>query len=150
GNVYIADENNARIRRVTPDGIINTYAGGGTAGLADGVPATSAQLGSPHAVAVDAQGNLYIADLGQERIRKVNTQGIISTVAGMVGPPSFSGDGGPATRATFHDPYAIAVDTQGNLYIADTGNNCIRRVTTDGIIRTIAGQGGPNNAGFAG
>ena len=136
GNLYIADLGNSRVRKVNTSGIITTAAGGGTGG--DGGPATSALLW-PAGVAVDAAGNLYIADQYHNRIRKVSPSGIISTVAGN-GTPGFSGDGGPATSASF-SAGGVAMDAAGNLYIADGGNNRIRRVDASGIITTVAGNG---------
>jgi sugar lactone lactonase YvrE len=145
GDLYIADTDNQVIRKVS-NGVITTVAGtalsGGLSG--DGGPATSAQLNNPNGVAMDAAGNLYIADAGNNRVRKVSN-GVIATVAGN-GAPGFGGDNGPATSAQLSDPEGVAVDARGNLYIADTGNNCIRMVS-DGVIVTLAGNG---TAGFSG
>jgi len=140
GNLYIADTNNNRIRKVSATGIITTFAGGGSGGLGDGGPATAAMLNNPIGVAVDASGNLYIADSGNTRVRKVSTSGIITTVAGN-GTAGFSGDSGPATSAALNAPEAVAVDAAGNLYIADTSNSRIRKVSASGIITTVAGNG---------
>ena len=153
GNLYIADSGNNRIRKVTPQGIISTVAGNGQSaydgdgGSGDGGPATSAQLFKPAGVAVDSAGNLYIAASG--RIRKVTPQGTISTVAGN-GGYGFSGDGGPAISAEFASPVDVAVDAAGNLYIADWVNSRIRKVTSNGIIGTVAGNGTPGNSGDGG
>ena len=139
GNVYISDFNNLRIRKVS-GGIITTIAGNGQSGLSgDGGPATSAGFIGPTGLAVDPAGNLFIADY--YAIRKVSG-GTISTVAGN-GQVGFSGDGGPATNASLDlgEDGAVAVDSAGNLYIADAYNNRIREVS-DGIITTIAGSGG--------
>ena len=151
GNLYIADTQNQRIRKVSAgSGIISTVAGSGAVGLntgsfsGDGGPATAATLNVPLGVALDAAGNLYIADQSNHRIRKVDAgSGIISTVAGGGNKPSgFSGDGGAATAATLYYPDGVALDTAGNLYIADTSNNRIRKVAAgSGIISTVAGNG---------
>jgi DNA-binding beta-propeller fold protein YncE len=150
GDLYIADYNNNRIRKVTAaTGIISTVAGNGTAGYSgDGGPATGAELNIPTDVAVDSAGNLYIADLLNSRIRKVAADTrIISTVAGS-GTAGDSGDDGPATSATISSPTGVAVDSAGNIYIADYYNNNIRKVTAaTGIISTVAGNG---TAGFTG
>ena len=141
GNLYIADTDNNRIRKVTPAGIITTVAGTGISGHSgDGGPATAARLNYPVGVAVDAAGNLYIADTGNSRIRKVTPAGVITTLAGT-GIGGYSGDGGPATAAQLKYPFGVAVDAAGNLYIADSGNNSIRKVTPAGIITTVAGNG---------
>ncbi len=141
GNVYVADNLNNRIREVTPDGTISTVAGNGGSGYwGDGGPATGANLNRPEGVAMDGAGNLYIADSDNFVIRKVS-KGIISTVAGN-GTQGYSGDGGPATSAQLNDPTAIAVDSTGNLYIADLYAHVIRKVSkSDGTISTIAGNG---------
>ena len=146
GNLFIAEY--CRIRKVGPDGIITTVAGNGTPGYSgDGGPATSAQLNrSIIGVAVDGAGNLFIADHGNYRIRKVSPDGIITTVAGN-GVWGYSGDGGPATSTSLHYPHGVAVDGQGNLFIADYGNYRIRKVSSDGIITTVAGNG---NGGYSG
>jgi uncharacterized protein (TIGR03437 family) len=142
GNLYIADSTNyGRIRKVSPSGVISTVAGNGRYAFSgDGGPATSASLGFPEGVAVDAAGNLYIADSDNSRIRKVSPAGIITTVAGN-GQRGYSGDGGPATSASLNVPWAVAADAAGNLYIADTRNGRIRKVSPSGTISTVAGGG---------
>jgi sugar lactone lactonase YvrE len=140
GNLFIADRNNNRIRKVTPGGVISTVAGNGTQGFsADGGPATSAQLNAPLGVAVDTARNLFIADYGNNRVCKVTSNGVISTVAGN-GIRGFSGDGGPATSAQLNAPLGVAVDTARNLFIGDYGNDRVRKVTSSGIISTVAGN----------
>ena len=128
GNLFIADTNNNRIRKVDTSGNISTVAGNGSFGLSgDGGPATSTTLSNPRGVAVDSSGNLFIADTFNQRIRKVDTSGNISTVAGN-GTFGFSGDGGPATSAKLFAPMGVAVDSSGNLFIADNRNHRIRKV----------------------
>jgi hypothetical protein len=147
GNLFIADAANNRIRKVALGGVITTVAGTGTAGsVGDGGAATAAELNSPLAVALDASGNLFIADAANNRVREVGINGLITTVAGN-GAPGFSGDGGPATSAELNLPFGVAVDSFGNLFIADSHNNRIRRVGTNGIISTFAGT---NASGFSG
>jgi trimeric autotransporter adhesin len=142
GNIYIADD--SLIRMVTKStGIISTVAGGGSSGYFwDGGLATSASLYNLRGVAVDASGNIYIADTFTNRIRMVmKSTGIISTVAGN-GSYGYSGDGGLSTSAALKDPYGVAIDVSSNIYIADTYNRCIRMVTrSTGIISTVAGTG---------
>ncbi len=147
GSLYIADSSNNRIRRVGPDGIITTVAGNGTEGYSsDGGLATQASLYGPYGVTVGGDGSLYIADYWNNRIRRVGTDGIITTVAGN-GTAGYSGDGGLATQASLSYPSGVTVGEDGSLYIADYWNNRIRRVGTDGIITTVAGNG---TAGYSG
>jgi len=145
GNLFIADSGNDRIREVGRNGVITTVAGGY---LGDGGPATNASLNYPKGTTLHVSGNLFIADSGNQRIRKVDTKGIIATVAGN-GITVYSGDGGPATNASLSYPSGVAVDTSGNLFIADSQNNRIREVGTNGIITTVAG-GGDNYPGDGG
>ncbi len=147
GNVYIADAGNRRIRKVNTAGIISTVAGNGTVGIGgNGGPATNATLSLPSQIAVDAAGNLYIADANGDVVRKVNAAGIISTIAGT-GASAYSGDGGPASAAQFGAPWGVAADGAGNVYIADHYFNVIRKINTSGIISTYAGTG---SWGFSG
>ncbi|HEV2710698.1 MAG TPA: SMP-30/gluconolactonase/LRE family protein [Edaphobacter sp.] len=147
GNLYIADLNDNVIRKVDLAGIVTTVAGTGEQGFTgDGGPATSAQLDSPAGVAVDATGNIYVADTHNQRIRKVSvSDGTISTIAGT-GVAGFFGDGGAATSAQLSNPTALAVDSSGNLYIADTDNHRIRKISGT-TITTVAGNG---EQGFTG
>jgi len=139
GNLFIADSVNARVRKVTPAGVITTIAGTGQAGFSgDGGPAVAAQLFSPGALAIDGNGNLYIVDAN--RIRMVSATGVISTLAGD-GFSGFAGDGGPATVARLQNPSGVAVNASGDVFIADTDNNRIRKVNSAGTISTIAGTG---------
>ncbi len=132
GNLYIADSGHNRIRKVDTNGIITTVAGTGAFGFSgDGGPATGAQLSSPFGVAVDGGGNLYIADSSNGRVRKVDTNGMITTVAGS-GYGFVPGDGGPATGTKF-EPLTVAVDRAGDLYISDFNNNALRKVS-NGVI----------------
>jgi hypothetical protein len=141
GNVYFADSWNNRIRKISASGVITTIAGTGDGGFAgDGGPATSAQLSCPRGVAVDSQGNVYISDSGNSRIRKVTTNGTISTIAGT-GTAGFGGDGDAATAAQLSFPRGLAVDASGNLYVADAMNFRIRKITPQGTISTVAGMG---------
>jgi trimeric autotransporter adhesin len=147
GNLYIADTDNHRIRKITPSGAIATVAGNGTIGFSgDGGQAASAQLNFPSGVAVDSAGSLYIADSWNHRIRKITPAGVITTIAGK-GAFGYSGDGGQATSAQLNVPRGVAVDSIGNLYIADSWNHRIRKVTPAGAIVTVAGNG---KEGFGG
>jgi DNA-binding CsgD family transcriptional regulator/sugar lactone lactonase YvrE len=140
GDLFIADTGDNRVRKLDPAGLISTFAGEGTLGWSgDGGPAGMAELSAPEGIALDSQGNLFIADTANGRIRKV-TAGVITTFAGN-GTSGFSGDGGPATKAEFIVPLGLAVDSRDNLYIADSGNNRVRRVDLAGVITTIAGSG---------
>ena len=150
GNVYIADTGNARVIKVAAGGGSSTYAGSGTPGFGgDNGAAGSAQLYTPTGVAVDGSGNVYIADFQNHRIRKVSTSGTITTVAGN-GNQGYAGDGGQAGSALLNYPIGVAVDSGGNLYIADSGNHVIRKVLTNGTIATIAGNGLPGSTGDGG
>ncbi len=168
GDIYIADLDNLRIRRIDSNAIITTFAGGGTApppsvpppGSSlitlsdDGGPAVQAYLGRPFGVAADRKGNIYIAEEHQ-RVRRVDANGIITTFAGS-GITGFSGDNGPAIYANFRGGSGVVVDPEGNVYIADASNHVVRRVSPDGIITTIVGIGPPTTftgfveGGFAG
>jgi len=150
GNLFIAESGNHRIRRVDTNAIITTVVGNGNYGYGgDNGLAIEAELRAPNDVAVDPNGNLYIADKNNHCIRKVDTGGIITTIAGN-GNAGYSGDGGPAIAATLNRPSGIAMDTAGNLYIAEYGNHCIRKVDTSGIITTVAGNGVAGQSGDGG
>jgi sugar lactone lactonase YvrE len=159
-NLYIADIDDHRIRKVTPDGMISTVAGTGTGGFdGDGGPAANAKLDEPAGVVVDTGGNIYIADSRNHRIRKVTLSGQITTVAGSGARDTFDfkgfpiygggygGDGGPALQALLKNPRGVAIDMAGNLFIADSGNQRIRRVNIAGTIDTIAGNGAQDFSG---
>ena len=149
-NMYIADMNNNRIRKVNAAGNISTFAGNGLAAYSgDGGPATDAALNGPIDLAFDTYGNLVIAEINNNLIRMVSTSGIVSTVAGT-GEPGYSGDGGPATAATFRFPYAMCLDRANNIYVTDNENAVIRRVNTSGVIKTIAGSGAAGYSGDGG
>ena len=140
GALFIADTRNHRVRRLAADGTITTVAGTGAAGFnGDGGPATLARLNNPRDVAVGPGGQLYIVDRENRRIRMVDGDGLIATVAGT-GSSGFNGDRGQATEANLRAPYGITVDRQGNLYIADTFNHRVRKVSPDGSISTVAGS----------
>ena len=166
GNLYISDGSNNLLRKINTNGIINTIAGDtvGWNTTCTGIPcsgysgdagqATNAKLAAPWGMAFDAVGNLYFSDQGNNRIRKINTAGIISTFAGN-GTAGYSGDGGQATMAKINTPYGICIDMTGNLYVADLGNVVVRRIDPSGIITTFAGvyslrgytgDGGPPDA----
>ncbi len=147
GNIYVADPGNDRIRKISTSGMITTVAGTGTAGYnGDGIPATAAELWTPYAIACDGAGNLYIGDVDNERIRKVNTSGIITTIAGN-GTAGYNGDGIAATAAELNEPIGVTVDRNGAIYIADGWNGRVRQINSSGIITTISGNG---TFGFSG
>ena len=146
GNIYISHRSQNRIRKVSPDGIITTIAGNGVAGYGgDGGPALEASLNFPAGLAFH-NGSLYVADRNNHRVRRIHSDGIITTVVG-VGEPDCCGDGGPAVEAMLNLPSDIALDAAGNLYISDRSNNRIRRVDLDGTITTVAGIGSPGYGG---
>jgi sugar lactone lactonase YvrE len=146
GNIYISDYDECRIRKINATGVISTYAGTGICGYnGDGGPATSASI-SPYGIALDAKGDLLVAEFENSRIRQVSPAGIITTVAGS-GTVGYSGDGGPAVRARLNQPTSVTVDASGKIYIADSGNFVIRVVDAGGIIHTVAGN---HIAGFSG
>jgi hypothetical protein len=150
GNFYIPDGGNHVIRKVNAAGIISTFAGTGISGFSgDGGPATAAQMATPTCAFMDGSGNMYIADELNNRVRKIDASGTITTIAGT-GAPGFGGDGGPATAALLSYPYAVIKDATGNIYIADRSNNRIRKINPSGIIRTIAGTGTPAFGGDGG
>ncbi|WP_375591828.1 carbohydrate-binding protein [Chitiniphilus eburneus] len=143
GNVYIADGFNWRVQKITPNGDVLAVTGdfnNHQPGLDNFVPATSVAAFEPKGLAIDTGGNLYIAEAVAHRIRKVSPDGIISTIAGT-GEAGFAGDGGPASEALLNQPQGMAVDSEGAIYIADTGNDRIRRIAPDGTINTVAGGG---------
>jgi trimeric autotransporter adhesin len=147
GNIYISDNGNNTIRKVSITGVITTYAGKNSAGYTgDGGAATAARLNNPQGIVLDNNGNLYIADAGNHAIRMVDAAGGMSTIAGT-GSYGYTGDGGPAFTATLHSPSGVAVDLYGNIYIADYFNNVVRKIDAAGDISTFAGTG---NIGFSG
>jgi sugar lactone lactonase YvrE len=154
-SVFVADTGNNRVRVITADGKISTLAGTGESGYAgDGGVASQAVLSSPQGLAVDGEGSLYVTDSFNDRVRKIDLEGVITTIAGS-GVPTYSGDGQPATQAGLNFStgplngagQALALDGEGDLFVADGGNNSVREVEVDGVIRTAAGTGRP---GFAG
>ncbi len=147
GNLYITDRRNSNIRKVNTSGVISTIAGTGTPGYTgDGSAATSAQINSPVGIVVDTAGTVFFSDSRNFVVRAISAAGIIRTVAGS-GTTGYTGDGGPATAATFARPSGLALKADGTLYIADNTNNAVRMVSTSGIITTVAGTG---TAGYSG
>jgi sugar lactone lactonase YvrE len=147
GNVFICDTWNHRIRKVDSSGVITTVVGTGFPGvLGDGGQAAAAQLNEPEDVAVDSHGNIYIADTANSKIRKVDTSGVISTIAGNSNF-GYGGDNGPGPSATLNEPTGVTVASSGNVYVADFLNNRIRKISTSGTITTFAGNG---TSGFSG
>ena len=142
GNVYVADESNNLIRKITPAGVVTTLAGSGQSGSQDG-QGTAASFSNPSGIAVDVAGNVYVTDLINNKIRKITPGGLVTTLAGS----GFSGSAdGTGAAATFNQPYGIAVDQQGNVFVTDWGNDLIRKITPTGVVTTIAGSG---SAGLA-
>ncbi|NBV86534.1 MAG: hypothetical protein EBS01_09810, partial [Verrucomicrobia bacterium] len=143
GFLYLCDMDNARVRRVSPSGIIETYAGCETKGYkGDGGPAQKASLNMPYELAWDRSGNLFIVELGNHCVRRVDAKtGVISTIAGT-GKPGFSGDGGPAAEAQFNQPHSLAFDAAGDLYVCDIMNHRVRKIDMkSGLISTWSGTG---------
>ncbi|MCC3159229.1 hypothetical protein LJ737_18450 [Hymenobacter sp. 15J16-1T3B] len=138
GTVYVADTDNHVIRKITPTGQVSTLAGtAGQKGFADG-SGPAARLFNPVGVALDAQGTLYVADTGNNAIRKITPEGVVSTLAGAAGSPSTADGVGPAAR--FNQPHALAVDAAGNVFVADTYNHTVRRISPAGAVTTLAGS----------
>jgi sugar lactone lactonase YvrE len=142
GNVFVADHFNHRIRKITSGGVVTTLAGNGTAGFADG-NGTSAKFNYPCGIAVDVSGNVYVGDLLNNRVRKITSGGVVTTLAGN-GTAGFSNGNGTAAR--FNNPSGLAVDQSGNIYVADRNNSSVRKITSGGVVTTLAGNG---TAGFA-
>ena len=142
GNVYVADTGNNEIRMITPAGVVSTLAGTPVAGSADGTGATAA-FNHPTGVAVDSSGDLIVADLGNNEIRRVTPAGVVTTLAGALSPGSADGTG---AAASFSSPQAVAVDPAGNVYVADGANNEIRMIAPNGIVTTLAGTTTPGSA----
>jgi sugar lactone lactonase YvrE len=137
GNLYVADEGNSNIRKITPAGVVSTLAGStGQSGNADGT-GPAARFAVPRALTVDAAGNVYVADTDNNTIRKITPAGVVTTLAGRAGETGATNGTGGAAR--FSEPRGIAVDTAGNIYVADSGNQAIRQITPDGVVTTVAG-----------
>jgi DNA-binding beta-propeller fold protein YncE len=150
GNIFVADLENHRIRKITRDGIVTTVAGTGVPGYSgDGGPALDAQLNSPWGILIDKDDNLLIADSNNDAIRKVGSDGIIHTLAGN-GQEGYEGDGGPATSAKLNTPQSLAIDAAGRIYIGDEHNDAIRVVELDGTIKSFIGSKGPGYSGDGG
>jgi sugar lactone lactonase YvrE len=144
GNVFVADGNNT-IRKITPSGVVTTFAGtAGSYGSADGTGG-AARFSSPEGVAVDGAGNVFVADTGNNTVRKITPAGVVTTLAGSA-DSSGSADGTGAA-ARFNGPQGVAVDGSGNVFVADTGNNAIRKISTSGVVTTIVGVAAPRSAG---
>ena len=140
--MYVADTNNHLIRKITPTGVVTTLAGSGELGGANGT-GDAARFGHPFGVAVDSSGNVYVADSYNNLIRKITPAGVVSTLAGSGGTGSANGTG---TAASFFSPTGIAVDSSGNVYVAELANHLIRKITPAGVVSTLAGSGVSGNA----
>jgi hypothetical protein len=144
GNIFVADTNNHTIRKVTPAGVVTTLAGlAGSDGSTDGT-SSAAQFTNPNGVAVDGNGNVYVADTANHTIRKITPTGVVTTLAGLAGDTG-SADGTGST-ARFTNPTGIAVDASGNVYVADTENHAVRKVTAAGVVTTLAGTAGSSGS----
>ena len=142
GNVYVADNGNSIIVKITNKGVVSTLAGThGIRGSKDGT-GTGAQFNQPQSVAVDSSGNVYVADAGNNMVRKINSQGVVTTIAGNTTAGNQNGVG---VAASFNKPTGVAVDASGNVYVADSNNNLIRKIATDGTVTTLAGTGTAGN-----
>ncbi len=137
GNVYVADEGNNLIRKITSAGVVSTFAGSGVVGASNGI-GTAATFNHPYGVAVDASGNVYVAEGANNLIRKITPAGVVTTFAGSGAKGSSNGTG---TAASFYDPEGIAIDALGNVYVSDSGNEVIRKITPAGVVTTLAGSG---------
>jgi sugar lactone lactonase YvrE len=140
GNIFVSDWDNFVIRRITPAGVVTTFAGtAGAVGTTDGTGA-AARFSNPNGMAIDAAGNLYVADWGNHTIRRITPAGVVTTLAGTPGVPGNSNGTGVAAR--FAQPNGVAVDNAGNVFVADASNHTIRRITPAGVVTTLAGQAG--------
>jgi sugar lactone lactonase YvrE len=144
GNLYVADTNNFTIRKITPAGAVSTVAGlAGISGISDGA-GNAARFSSPEGVTVDGSGNLYVADTDNHTIRKITPAGAVTTLAGLAG--TSGGGDGSGSVAQFQYPADLAVDSAGNLYVADTDNHTIRKITPAGLVGTVAGLAGSSGS----
>lgn len=150
GNFYVSDRDNGAVRKISTNRVVTTVAGTGERGFSgDGGLAIQAKLDQPYGVAFDGAGKIYIADSANNRVRRVDRNGVITTVAGT-GIHGYAGDGGPATSALLSDPDTLAFDSQGNLYVAEPDEGVVRMIDSRGIITTIAGTGRPGALGDGG
>ena len=146
GNIYVADRETHLIRKITPAGVVSTFAGSGNAGSANGT-GTSASFSKPHDIAIDQSGNVYVADHDNHLIRKITSAGVVSTFAGSGSSGSANGTG---TSASFNGPSGIAIGPNGNIFVTDKGNHLIRKITSAGVVSTFAGSGSPGSANGTG
>jgi len=146
GNIYVADERNNLIRKISPERVVSTFAGSGTPGSENGT-GRDAQFNNPSGVAVDTSGNIYVADSGNHQIRKITPGRVVSTIAGSGTEGSANGAG---TAAQFREPAGVAVDTSGNIYVADARNHQIRKISPEKVVSTLAGSGTAGSVDEAG